>query len=84
MSNKRQEMFLSRNPVLKRFTKNTIVKNFGITSEEFDKLIKDGFIEENTNDICIGCHRIWSQDNDQCIYCGEEEFGKEDGYYSYK
>jgi len=84
MSNKRREMFLSRNPVLKRFTKNTVIKNFGITSEEFDKLIDDGFIEENNNDICVGCYRTWNHNHVQCIYCGDEEFGKEDGYYSYK
>lgn len=81
---KRREMFLSRNPILKRFTKNSVVKNFGVTSEEFDELVKNGFIEENNNDICVSCYRTWSHEFDHCIYCGEEEYGKEKGYYSYK
>lgn len=82
--NKRREMFLSRNPVIKRFTKNTVVKNFGITEPEFEKLIRDGFIEENNNDVCISCHRTWSHEQEECKYCGEEEYAKENGYYSYK
>lgn len=38
--NKRREMFLSGNPILKRFTKNTVVKNFGITESEFNELVQ--------------------------------------------
>lgn len=82
--NKRREMFLSRNPFIKRFTKNTVVSNFGVSEKEFDQLIQDGFIEENNNHICISCHRTWYHEQEQCMYCGEEEYGKEKGYYSYK
>lgn len=81
---KRREMFLAKNPVLKRFTKNTIVKNFGVSEEEFDKLIQNKFIEENNNDICLSCYRTWKHEQEQCVYCGEEEFGKEEGYFSYR
>lgn len=83
MMNKRREMFLSKNPIIKRFTKGTVIKNFGITEEEFEKLLQDGFIEENNNDVCMTCHRTWNHEHEQCIYCGEEECGKENGYYSY-
>lgn len=82
--NKRREMFLSGNQFIKRFTKNTIIKNFGVTEIEFNKLIQEGFIEENNNDICVNCHRTWNHEEEECLYCGEEEYGKEDGYYSYK
>lgn len=80
---KRKEMFLAKNPHLKRFTKNAIVKNFGVSENEFDQLLKDGFIRENNEDICVGCLRTWNHEYEQCIYCGDEEFGKTDGYYSY-
>ena len=81
---KRREMFLSKNPVIKRFTKNTIVKNFGVSEEEFDQLLKTGFIEENNHDVCVNCHRTWNHQYEECLYCGEEEYGKEKGFYSYK
>jgi len=82
--NKRREMFLARNPFIKRFTKNTVLKNFGVSEKEFDKLIQDGFIVENNNDICMSCYRTWNHKQEQCVYCGEEEYAKEAGYYSYK
>lgn len=82
--NKRREMFLAKNPSLKRFTKNTIVKNFGVSEKEFDALIQDGFIEENNKDICLSCHRTWQHKDGECLYCGEEEFGKETGCFSYR
>lgn len=82
--NKRREAFLSRNTLIKRFTKNTIIKNFGVSEKEFDQLIQEGFIEQNNHDICISCYRTWDHKNDECEYCGEEEHTKETGYYSYK
>lgn len=59
------------------------MKNFGVTEVEFDDLIKNGFIVEDNEDICVGCLRTWSHEYEQCIYCGDEEYGKTDGYYRY-
>lgn len=82
--NKRREMFLAGNPIIKRFTKNTIVKNFGLSEEEFEKLIEDGFIEENNSDVCVTCHRTWNHEHERCLYCDEEDYTKDVGYYKYK
>lgn len=82
--NKRREMFLAGDSIIKRFTKNTIVENFAVSEEEFEKLIEDGFIQENNRDVCVTCHRIWNHEHEQCLYCGEEEYYKEFGYYCYK
>ena len=82
--NKRRDMFLTGSPFIKRFTKNTVIKNFGVSEKEFEKLIEEDFIEENNNDVCMTCHRTWNHEHEQCMYCGEEEYGKQEGYYSYK
>ena len=84
MTNKRREMCLSKIALIKRFTKNTIIKNFGITEEEFDKLLKDGFIEESVADVCTNCFRTWNHEQEECEFCGEDENEKIDGYYKYK
>lgn len=82
--NKKREAFLSVHPMLKRFTKDSIVKHFGVTSEEFDQLLLEGFIEESTCDICSNCYRTWDSEYEECKYCGEEEFVKDSGFYCYK
>lgn len=84
MSNKRREMFLAKNPFIKRFTKNTIIKNFGITEEEFKKLLENEFIEEIISDLCTSCLRTWNHEIEECEFCGNDEYGKLDGYYKYK
>lgn len=79
----RREMFLAKNPIIKRFTKNAAVKNFHVSETEFDELIQSGFMEENNQDICVNCHRAWDQEQETCAYCGEEEYTKEKGYYRF-
>lgn len=81
---KRRKAFLARSLPLKKFTRNVIVRDFDITTEEFDDLIAKGFIEECRANICVNCYRTWSPDEEQCLYCGEEDYTIEKGYYKYK
>lgn len=80
---KRREAFLSMNAPLKRFTKNVIVKHHGVTEEEFDSMIDNNLIIDANEAICFECYRQWDHSEEECIYCGEEDYVMEKGYFKY-
>lgn len=77
MLTKKQNFFLSKPTSLKSFSKQGVL-NFEFTENEFEILLKIGFITEFEIYICEGCYRSLKVDNledtdeedSECIYCG--------------
>ena len=80
---KRREAFLNKNPMLKSFTKNSIVSNFNISSEEFDSLVESGFLILSEKKLCEDCLRTWDETVDECKYCNCDDYYVDKSYYTY-
>ena len=81
--NKKREAFLNKKSMLKSFTKNSIVSNFDISSEEFDSLVESGFLILSKKHLCEDCLRPWDESIDECKYCGCEDYYVDKSYYTY-
>lgn len=80
---KKRESFLNKKTMLKSFTKNAIVSNFNISSEEFDCLVEEGFLNQCENKLCEECLRPWDENVEECKYCGCDESYVNKSFYTY-
>ena len=81
--NRRKQAFLDKKTKLIKFAKSSLINVIGFNEDEIQQMIDDKFIVPVNILMCERCFTSKSDDNEECIFCGNDVFYENTNYYEY-